>query len=138
MVRVMKSANLNDCLSATDWQKYRPVQGYAYRQVLAEINRRRKGEYTLTEHEARDAHQVGVMKSAQRFQFAALFSNLLRSLELTEDSLIELVGCVKGDEADTLLASMINPVPKQGGVPITHNDFMDELYPGQKLKQVNK
>ena len=120
-------------LPTHNWQKRRPEQGYSYLEVLRELKRRMRGDYLLPAGDRLETFQVGGMRVATQFYFAAVFSDLLKEFELTHESFLSLMGCVEDDTAGTLLACILDPYAKHEGVPISVDSQVDEVFPGRTV-----
>ena len=117
------------------WMKRIPQKGYSYLEILRELERRKKGDYILPPEMRNDVFQAGVHRLFTQFAISAVLSELMEGFELTPDQLISLFGCQTNDQADVLLACMLNPYVKSDASDISNHDDVDALYPGKDVQR---
>lgn len=110
-----------------DWRLRRPEQGYSYKEVVCEIDRRARGEYVLTPEQKEQVYASAMRQLEIRFKLAALLSDFIASEGLTPESLTEII------EGGDVIHFALNPFSCGGErTPNIANDtLIDLVYPGK-------
>lgn len=117
-----------------NWMEQRPGQGYSFDEVIAEMERRMRGEYIVPPKMRESIFTEGSLRVAKQYRLAAVLSDFMAAHELTSKDLLDLVGCSTKDDADTLVDSMLNPYHK-GKEDISLHSDIDAVYPGKNLQR---
>lgn len=113
------------------WKEKRAGQGFSYEEVLDEMIRRRKGEYSFGKEEAERRFKEGVQRLNRAYRLSALMNDFLDKEQMTYDDLVTFIGT--GDQQSTL-EIMLNPVSRPKGNYSMHKDyFIHCLYPGDDI-----
>ena len=116
------------------WMERRELQGYCYDEIVAEIDRRVAGEYTLSPELAAAKRKEALLQVGIIFRLSALLHDFMTKEGLTLD---EFFWVYHDDDPEhqKFLERFLDPFSIGNDMAITHDTEVDQYYPGKSIER---